>query len=457
MTTNQRSSHNSTTQYKLLWKRSKKKRERKLHCFLLALLVVIILILVVLLCLILYKINFFEALLKSDSASISTSSSTLSTFATSPPILDISNTNASHPFPAFTDAPHQFDSTKPLERSETTTPPNATEHSTTTTAKNSEFSNENTVKETYQHEAHEQPHCGTPFYKTNIFEDKNLIPNKKFKRIISGDEAVPHSFPWLVSLHIETDTDEISSQFCAGSLVTPTHVLTAAHCVAEFIPLNRSSFTNDYEHEEHLKRVESKRLILIAGVHDLHDDSRNFLRYRRILKHSEYGSHPCCKNDIAIIELEKPVELSERVSLICLPFWRDKVFVNDVSVSDKVVVAGWGSISSTYDVELAVTLQQTMLSISNDSICHQYGMIFDGTQYCHLDMEKKSSHCIADSGAPLMHFSNNRWYAMGVLSSSIQHRNEENLRRCLTDKASYSVKLFSYVKWINENLKLEPK
>jgi len=254
---------------------------------------------------------------------------------------------------------------------------------------------------------------------------------------------------------------EISAQFCAGSLVTPTHVITAAHCVAEFIPLNRSSFMHDYEHEDHLRRVDSKRLVLIAGVHDLSElpanDSSSYLRVRRILKHQEFGSHPCCKNDIAIIELAEAVELNERVNIICLPFWRGKASVNDVGVDEKVVVAGWGSISSTYDVELSATLQQTVLSVSNDPVCHQFGLLFNGTQYCHLDLEKKSSHCIADSGAPLMHFSNNRWFAMGVLSSSIQHQNEENLRRCLTDKASYSVKLFAYVKWISDNLKLEAK
>lgn len=43
-------------------------------------------------------------------------------------------------------------------------------------------------------------------------------------RIIGGDEAVPHSYPFVVGLVINENA------FCGGTLLTKNYVLTAAHC-----------------------------------------------------------------------------------------------------------------------------------------------------------------------------------------------------------------------------------
>jgi secreted trypsin-like serine protease len=45
-------------------------------------------------------------------------------------------------------------------------------------------------------------------------------------RIAGGTEAVPGEFPWTVALF------KHGQHFCGGSLISPTHILTAAHCVA---------------------------------------------------------------------------------------------------------------------------------------------------------------------------------------------------------------------------------
>ena len=50
-------------------------------------------------------------------------------------------------------------------------------------------------------------------------------------RIVAGESAIPHSWPWQVELLIK---DEASGQFifkCGGTLITPFHIVTAAHCV----------------------------------------------------------------------------------------------------------------------------------------------------------------------------------------------------------------------------------
>ncbi|KAH7933168.1 hypothetical protein HPB49_009770 [Dermacentor silvarum] len=64
--------------------------------------------------------------------------------------------------------------------------------------------------------------CGTPVHP----------PIKHTEdRLVGGTEAVPHSWPWQVSLG-EAEFEGIG-HFCGGSLISSQWVLTAAHCLNE--------------------------------------------------------------------------------------------------------------------------------------------------------------------------------------------------------------------------------
>merc|ERR1712243_179164 len=51
------------------------------------------------------------------------------------------------------------------------------------------------------------------------------------ERIVGGEEAVPHSIPWQVSLRRKSD----NFHFCGGSVLGPNHVVSAAHCTVIWV------------------------------------------------------------------------------------------------------------------------------------------------------------------------------------------------------------------------------
>jgi len=52
-------------------------------------------------------------------------------------------------------------------------------------------------------------------------------------RVVGGVEAVPHSWPWQVSLQVQYGGDQF--HFCGGSLINSQWVVSAAHCGARLL------------------------------------------------------------------------------------------------------------------------------------------------------------------------------------------------------------------------------
>merc|ERR1712212_1115058 len=69
--------------------------------------------------------------------------------------------------------------------------------------------------------------CGEP----------EIAPKFPGQKILNGEEATPHSFPWQVSITGALNYD--ADHYCGASILSPSWVLTAAHC-AEIVYIGDS-------------------------------------------------------------------------------------------------------------------------------------------------------------------------------------------------------------------------
>ncbi|GJQ81837.1 hypothetical protein Trydic_g9867, partial [Trypoxylus dichotomus] len=140
---------------------------------------------------------------------------------------------------------------------------------------------------------------------------------------ISGENATLGDFPYIASLHIEGDEPgQIVWGQCAGSLISETFVVTAAHCVV---------------------RVDNKvpvmvRLGKIDLLGDADDTPPQNIPIQEVIVHPDY-EHIEKLNDIALLRLAKPAKFTENVKPICLNTNKD--------VRRGFTVAGWGLINDT--------------------------------------------------------------------------------------------------------------
>ncbi|GCB61388.1 hypothetical protein scyTo_0011305 [Scyliorhinus torazame] len=199
-----------------------------------------------------------------------------------------------------------------------------------------------------------------------------LISDYNCMEIIGGQEAVPHSRPYMASIQSFKDHK------CGGALIKTSWVLTAAHC--QEIP------------------QENTRVVL--GAHSLSKGGKEeqIFTVKRLIPHDLYDSK-LITNDIMLIELNGTATLNKFVNILGLPN-------NGKDVESGVIcnVAGWG-VTKPEATSSSDTLQQANVTVVDRDMCSMYYTYYPAITdevLCAGDQEEGRDSCSGDSGGPLL-------------------------------------------------------
>ncbi len=203
--------------------------------------------------------------------------------------------------------------------------------------------------------------------------------------IIGGQESSISQFPWQV--YVEggpfLENGKSFATACGGSILDSTHILTAAHCV------DAKGTTNPHP---------PAAFLVTAGDSDVNGPSptAQMRGVSSIRTHPYYNPLPNIKDDVAVLELSSPLELSaegnaQAISLV--PAGATPAPGTALSVS------GYGKENGAEGSEPNGKLYSTTLTAISSDACREAVGVNSAVLLCA--QSASSSSCEGDSGGPL--------------------------------------------------------
>ncbi|KAB0404656.1 hypothetical protein E2I00_017569 [Balaenoptera physalus] len=254
-------------------------------------------------------------------------------------------------------------------------------------------------------------YCDVPQCVSSSFDcgKPQVEPKKCPGRVVGGCVAIPHSWPWQVSLRKRFPS---RNHFCGGTLISPEWVLTAAHCLDSF------------------SGPASYKVVLGAHQETAVEDSVQEIQVAKLFPGPT-------RADIALLKLSSPAIITEKVIPACLPS-------PNYVVADRTVcyITGWGETQGTYGAGL---LKEARLPVIENKVCNRYEYLNERvrpTELCAGHLAGGADSCQGDSGGPLVCFEKDKYILQGVTSWG--------LGCARPNKPGVYVRVSKFVTWIEE-------
>ncbi|XP_014272561.1 venom serine protease 34 [Halyomorpha halys] len=225
-------------------------------------------------------------------------------------------------------------------------------------------------------------------------------------RIVGGFETGKNEYPWMVSL----------SNGCGGSIITPYHVLTAAHCTHGESP---------------------SKIVVSAGRHYQYGKNQYLQNHRvaRIIQHAGYDDDSDASlDDISVLVLATPIRFNQFVGPVCMPSSRYNL------VGEYIKVTGWGLTKGTGSEN---ALREVDVQVINNAVCKRSWPLLNSrlTQICAYTPKKDS--CNGDSGGALVYLdpTTNRYTQVALVSYGHPECGS-------VAKPSVNTDVFAYLDWV---------
>ncbi|XP_044253772.1 chymotrypsin-2-like [Tribolium madens] len=246
-------------------------------------------------------------------------------------------------------------------------------------------------------------------------------------RVIHGDDATEGQYPYQISY--QWGILGVYEHVCGGSIISPTFILTAGHCVTQVPEIG--------EHK------------IVAGITELNEknNERQEIQVVEKIVHPNFtgGVGP---NDVALLKLAKPLEFGDLVKPVVLP-------EADSVPSGDSVLTGWGSTSTTVIPVLPNHLQTVTIPILEYTDCKTaIDALLDGeanplsevSNICTHSKSNGEGACSGDSGGPLAQ----NGTVIGIVSWGFTP--------CGSEKApSVYTRVSNFIDFIKENVNDLPK
>ncbi|XP_045782272.1 serine protease filzig [Maniola jurtina] len=235
------------------------------------------------------------------------------------------------------------------------------------------------------------------------YNDKNLCgvrPLVKSGRIVGGKNARFGEWPWQVLVRESTWLGLFTKNKCGGVLITNRYVTTAAHCQPGFLASLVAVFgENDISSDVEPRRPVSKNV-------------------RRVIVHRQYDA-ATFENDLALLELDTPVQFDAHIVPICMP-------PDEADFTGRfATVTGWGRLK--YGGGVPSVLQEVQVPVIENSACQEmfhtagHAKKILNSFICAGYANGQKDSCEGDSGGPLvLQRDDGKWQLVGTVSHGIK-------------------------------------